>query len=324
MSHGMLAVRVRVVPAIGRTSRRSVRYSVVVRALRTRAISANITAMSDDFDQRLMTGGSQVAVGMATANPLKFGEGLLTILGLETQNSATQKAVVIDFESFLGEELDTRRAESADHKRRLDNFEQRLATLSWLAEEFGTRLGERGARHSDLIALLTAGFEVWRSTADAKKRKLLGNALRNAFDPQQYEEGLTLRLLSILVELTYGEIFVLRQQKELLEKWPRVGPGVFKVSNHDLQRAHSNSSEVPLRASDLAKGSGSGRSSARRWGLHSPSTLPVRTSNAASSAHVPCRTYSNSKRPGRPGAGSLVGNRRASACIPVFSSMHTT
>lgn len=170
--------------------------------------------MSDDFDQKLVVGGSQVTVGMATGNPLKIGEGLLTILGLETNNSATQKLVVADFEAFLGEELDARRAESAEHKRRLDTFEQRLITVNWLVEEFERRLSKQGARPSDLVALLSASFEVWKKTADDKKRKLLGNALRNAFDPKQYEEGLTLRLLGILAQLDYGDIITLRGLKE--------------------------------------------------------------------------------------------------------------
>ena len=35
------------------------------------------------------------------------------------------------------------------------------------------------------------------------------------------------------------------------------------------------------------------RSSARRWDLHSPSTWPVRTSKATSSAHVPLATVAH-------------------------------
>lgn len=175
-----------------------------------RAISANIQSMTDEFEQRLTTGVSQVGMGMATANPLKFGEGLLTVLGLETNNSATQRLVAADFETFLTDELNARRDESGEHKRRLDTFEQRLATMTWLVEDFEGRLGEQGARPSDLIALLAAGYEVWKSTADAKKRGLLGNALRNAFDPKQYEEGLTLRLLDLLAQLDYGDVWVLR------------------------------------------------------------------------------------------------------------------
>lgn len=81
--------------------------------MRTRAISANIRAMTDEFDQRLATGGSQVAVGMATANPLKVIEGVGTILGLETNNSATQRYVAAEYETFVFDELLELKGQSA-------------------------------------------------------------------------------------------------------------------------------------------------------------------------------------------------------------------
>jgi hypothetical protein len=118
-------------------------------------------------------------------DPLKIGEGLATVFGFELEGV------------------------SARHKGRLDTFEQRLAKLTWIIEEFEARLGEHGAVSSDLAALLEASFKVWKATADAKKRKLLGNALLNVFDPRMYEEGLSLRLLDILSGLTYGDVHTL-------------------------------------------------------------------------------------------------------------------
>ena len=48
--------------------------------------------------------------------------------------------------------------------------------------------------------------------------------------------------------------------------------------------------------------------------------VPAVTSIAASSDTVPCRTYSNSRRSGRPGRIGRLGCLRDLACIEVFSS----
>ena len=53
-------------------------------------------------------------------------------------------------------------------------------------------------------------------------------------------------------------------------------------------------------------------------------TWPVATCSAAMMETVPLRTYSNSRRAGRPGAGSRSGYLRYFAWMPVFSSMQTT
>jgi len=138
---------------------------------------------------------------------------------------------------------------------KLDTLEQRAAKESWIVEEHERRLGEHGALLSDLVALLTAGLRVWQSNADPRKRKLLGNALRNAFDPEQYKQGLTLRLLGILEELEYGEVWVLRTMREQFDKWPRE-KGVLLVTSHELQRARDNGDTVvPIRVDDVRPGS---------------------------------------------------------------------
>ena len=54
-----------------------------------------------------------------------------------------------------------------------------------------------------------------------------------------------------------------------------------------------------------------------------PRTLPEATSNAAISACVPCRTYSNSRRSTCPGFIGKPGEARSSAWIPVISSIET-
>lgn len=46
------------------------------------------------------------------------------------------------------------------------------------------------------------------------KRKLLKNAVVNAFDIEQYQAGLTLRLFSILEDVEYGDIVTLRKISE--------------------------------------------------------------------------------------------------------------
>src|SRR5882724_7485063 len=64
------------------------------------------------------------------------------------------------------------------------------------------------------------------------------------------------------------------------------------------------------------------RSSAVRRGRHCPKTRPVFTSKAASRARVPCRTYSNSRRPARPGAGRRPGCLRSRACMQALERKH--
>jgi hypothetical protein len=205
-------------------------------------------AMSDDFD-RVSRGGAQVGVGLATANPLKIGEGVATVLGVETNASAVQRLVAAEYEDFAFSEILRLGKDSIQHKAQLDTFEQRQQKLQWALEELERWNGDAGARASDLVATLEAGFKVWKSTADAGKRKLLGNALRNVFDPKLYEEGLTIRLLSLLESLTYGDIWVLRSLKDH-QRLPRER-GELLLTKRDLIPEDG----VPVRGSDIPKGS---------------------------------------------------------------------
>lgn len=58
--------------------------------------------------------------------------------------------------------------------------------------------------------------------------------------------------------------------------------------------------------------------------IGSTTTCPVATCSAATMETVPLRTYSNSRRPARPGAARRSGYLRYLAWIPVFSSTQTT
>lgn len=205
--------------------------------------------MSDEFD-RNTTGLGQIAVGIVTLDVPKVVEGAATVLGLETNASAVQKYVAAEFEEFVYAELRRLSGESECFTLRLGTFEQRQAKMQWVVEEFEHRLGTLEARPSDLAALLDASYKVWQSTADAKKRNLLGNALRNAFDPKLYDEGLTLRLLSILRDLDYGDVHVLKRMREQKVKIPSHPRGILSLRSEQLARDHEEG-RIPLRASNL-------------------------------------------------------------------------
>jgi hypothetical protein len=64
---------------------------------------------------------------------------------------------------------------------------------------------------SDVAAIIEAAMETSRKTAGAKKRKLLKNAVVNAFSFEHYQSGLTLRFFSILQDLEYGDVELLHR-----------------------------------------------------------------------------------------------------------------
>ena len=68
---------------------------------------------------------------------------------------------------------------------------------------------------ADVAAIINAAMKASEKTADAKKRKLLKNAVVNAFDIEQYQAGLTLRLFEILKNIEYGDIVILRKIVEI-------------------------------------------------------------------------------------------------------------
>lgn len=63
----------------------------------------------------------------------------------------------------------------------------------------------------DISSILSAANRISKKTADAKKRRLLQQAIVNAFDSELYRQGIVLRLMKLLEDLQYGEI-------ELLER----------------------------------------------------------------------------------------------------------
>jgi hypothetical protein len=64
---------------------------------------------------------------------------------------------------------------------------------------------------ADVAAIINAAMKASEKTADAKKRKLLKNAVVNAFDIEQYQEGMTLRLFSIFEDVEYGDVEMLHR-----------------------------------------------------------------------------------------------------------------
>jgi hypothetical protein len=67
---------------------------------------------------------------------------------------------------------------------------------------------------ADVAAIINAAMEVSQKTAGSKKRQLLKNAVVNSFSIVQYEEGLTLRLFSILKDVEYGDCELLKRIKK--------------------------------------------------------------------------------------------------------------
>lgn len=64
---------------------------------------------------------------------------------------------------------------------------------------------------ADVAAIIEAAMEASRKTAGAKKRQLLKNAVVNSFNPAQYQAGLALRFFSILQNVEYGDVELLRR-----------------------------------------------------------------------------------------------------------------
>lgn len=100
--------------------------------------------------------------------------------------------------------------------------ESRLQVLQWKwlleqtveirdkLDELLTKLSdEEKPEPADIAAIVQAVTEASEKTADYKKRRLLKNALVNAFDIEQYKNGMTLRLISILKKLEYGDVAML-------------------------------------------------------------------------------------------------------------------
>ncbi|UJR84282.1 hypothetical protein [Sandaracinus amylolyticus] len=91
-----------------------------------------------------------------------------------------------------------------------------IAALAARIEEIDERLRslEPTAKAGDVAAVLAMYLDAARSSADDEKRRILTNAVVNAFDAKQYREGLTRRLFAILSQMEYPEIYLLRRIEE--------------------------------------------------------------------------------------------------------------
>ncbi len=121
--------------------------------------------------------------------------------------------------------------------------ENRLETLQWkwlldqipvLQEKIDILLNrlpdEEKPEPADFAAVVKAVLQASEKTADSKKRRLLKNALINAFDLEQYSNGLTLRLIAILEDLEYGDI-------ELLGRILEADQKIASHTQSDIDRA---------------------------------------------------------------------------------------
>lgn len=85
---------------------------------------------------------------------------------------------------------------------------------------------------TDVRAVLAAARIVFEGTASSRKRRELHNAVVNAFNPRVYERGQTIRLLEVLDNLQYGDIYLLRciadgTRASAYAEWPRPDKKVF-------------------------------------------------------------------------------------------------
>jgi hypothetical protein len=133
---------------------------------------------------------------------------------------------------------DERLAEAlrVDRKAELEQNEAALrAALARLIESQQTQAG--------LLTHIVVIFDAWNRarsrTADSKKARLLMAALMQSFDPETYEDGLTVSLFQILETHDYGDVYVLNAITKggpwLAEHaWPRFGKEENPSQTSDL------------------------------------------------------------------------------------------
>ncbi len=107
----------------------------------------------------------------------------------------------------LGQYSPEERLQALQWKWLLEQIPDIQKKLSLLLEE-GIPEDEQ-PEPADVAAVINAVLQASKTTADSKKRRLLKNALVNAFDLEQYQLGLTIRLIKIIEELEYGDIDLL-------------------------------------------------------------------------------------------------------------------
>lgn len=133
-------------------------------------------------------------------------------------------------------------------KKLIAGFEGRLEAYQWewlledidriraATEELKSR---RPVTAGEVAAVLTAAQRVAKKTSESNKRRLLQNAVVNAFDEALYEEGLTLRLLHLLEDLQYGDVHFLRERKDKPETLGPSGVTAGADWSRSLQAHHA-------------------------------------------------------------------------------------
>lgn len=119
---------------------------------------------------------------------------------------------------------------SPEERIKEKQFKWVLEQISNISEKLDKLLNslpiEEQPEPADVAAIIEAAMETSRKTSGAKKRQLLKNAVVNAFDPEQYQMGLSLSFFSILQNVEYGEVELLSKLAENSE-----AIGVQSLSN---------------------------------------------------------------------------------------------
>ena len=133
-------------------------------------------------------GLNELAVSMVTGDPVGGVKALAQALGITTANQRMNAYLQQEFEDWIS-------SIAIELQARIEQLEDTASKPT----------------ASDVLALVTAVQKVYENTGDQTKRDLLRRAVVNAFDPDLFHKGVTLRLLSILDDLTYGDVFLLRE-----------------------------------------------------------------------------------------------------------------
>ncbi len=115
---------------------------------------------------------------------------------------------VIDIALGTGEYSDNNRLQEKQFKWMLEEIYNISCKINCLMNQLSD---DEKPEPADVAAIMEAAMKVSRKTAGSNKRKLLKNALVNSFDLEQYQKGLMLRLFSILENVEYGDVELLRK-----------------------------------------------------------------------------------------------------------------
>jgi hypothetical protein len=137
-------------------------------------------------------------------------------LGIKTLQASMEEALEEDAWEFVNE--------AATHVHQVMN--------SWE----GVPEDER-PKPAEIGAILHEAVKAARGAVNGKKRRLLRNAVVNAFSRQAYEDGFARRLFRILDELEYGDVHVL-QELAKIEEDSRIHLTTFAGAQGSERRHH--------------------------------------------------------------------------------------